>query len=53
MKLITKELEISRSAQSESTKHVNNLESKQKDVEKQLKKSNWNIKDVTAMKDAR
>ena len=52
-KLVTKELEQARIAQQGSDETANYATNKQRDNEKLLKKANWEIKDITAMKDAR
>ena len=46
-------MEQARIAQQGSDETANYATNKQRDNEKLLKKANWEIKDITAMKDAR
>ena len=53
MKLLTKELEVVRAAADRTTAEVTEADSNQRTLQKRLKRAEWELHDVTAMKDAR
>ncbi|XP_052689655.1 coiled-coil domain-containing protein 57-like [Crassostrea angulata] len=52
-KLLAKELEIMRTSQTKESEQYNMVESSHRDLEKKLKEKEWELADVTSMKDAR
>lgn len=52
-KLLAKELEIMRTSQAKESEQFNMMESSHRDLEKKLKEKEWELADVTSMKDAR
>lgn len=52
-KLLAKELEIMRTSQAKESEQFNMVESSHRDLEKKLKEKEWELADVTSMKDAR
>eukprot|EP00105_Crassostrea_gigas_P017732 XP_011435624.1 PREDICTED: coiled-coil domain-containing protein 57 [Crassostrea gigas] len=52
-KLLAKELEIMRTSQAKESEQYNMVESSHRDLEKKLKEKEWELADVTSMKDAR
>ena len=53
VKLLTKELEIVRSAQAEDSAQRAQSEGAQRHLEKQLQQKHWELQDSMAMKEAR
>ena len=51
--LLTKELELVREEQQKHSNQADEATQGQRDLEKQLKHAQWQIADITAMKDAR
>lgn len=52
-KLLAKELEIMKTAQAKECEQFNEVESSYRELEKKLKEKEWELTDVTSMKDAR
>ncbi|XP_022315255.2 coiled-coil domain-containing protein 57-like [Crassostrea virginica] len=52
-KLLAKELEIMKTAQAKESEQFNEVESSYRELEKKLKEKEWELTDVTSMKDAR
>ena len=53
MKILTKELEMSKASQSDCTTERDKAEGQQRHLEKELKSKEWQLQDITAMKNAK
>ena len=53
MKLLTKELDLVRSASQQTSEQLTSADQSTREIEKKLKQKEWELNDMKGMKDAR